>query len=86
MAIIIDHYFLHYRVILSPVAIHHGYLTNSKDFSEEHVNERVHWSAIAKRSGNTRPPYNPRNLPEDIPAEKIAEMTDEERDLLNGDE
>jgi hypothetical protein len=40
---LLDHYFPHYRVILSPVAIHHGYLTNSKDFNEEHINERVHW-------------------------------------------
>jgi hypothetical protein len=32
------------------------------------------------------PPYNPRNLPADIPAMKIAEITDEERDLLKDDE
>jgi hypothetical protein len=48
--------------------------------------QRVHWSVIAKRRGKTRPPYNPRNLSEDIPAEKIAEMTDDERDLLHGEE
>ena len=83
---LLDHYFPHYRVILSPVAIHHGYLTNSEDLNEENINERVHWSVIAKRRGNATPSYNPRNLPADIPAEKIAEMTDEERNLLNGDE
>jgi hypothetical protein len=79
---LLDHYFPHYRVILSPVAIHHGYLTNSKDPNEEHINERVHWSVIAKRMGNPTPPYNPRNLPGDIPPNKIAEITDVERDLL----
>jgi hypothetical protein len=83
---LLDHYFPHYRVILSPVAIHHGYLTNSEDPNEEHINERVHWSVIAKRRGKTMPPYNPRNLPADIPAMKIAEITDEERDLLKDDE
>ena len=84
---LLDHYFPHYRVILSPVAIHHGYLMNTRRSStEEHINERVHWSVIAKRRGNTRPPYNPRNLPEDIPAEKIAEITDEERNLLHDEE
>jgi hypothetical protein len=83
---LLDHYFPHYRVILSPIAIHHGYLTNSEDPNEEHINERVHWSVIAKRRGKTMPPYNPRNLPADIPAMKIAEITDEERDLLKDDE
>jgi len=82
----IDHYFPHYRAILSPVAIHHGYLTNSEDPNEEHINERVHWSVIVKRKGNPTPPYNPRNLPGDIPPDKIAEITDEERDLLHADE
>jgi uncharacterized protein (DUF2235 family) len=46
----IDHVFPHYRAILSPVAIHHGYFSNSKDPTEEHINERVHWSVIAKRT------------------------------------
>ena len=83
---LLDHYFPHYRVILSPVAIHHGYLTNSKDFNQEHINERVHWSVIAKRRDNTTPAYNPRNLPANIPTMKIAGITDDERNLLNGDE
>ena len=80
---LLDHYFPHYRVILFPVAIHHGYLTNSEDPNEEHINERVHWSVIVKRNGNPTAPYNPRNLPGDIPTDKIAEITDEERDLLS---
>ena len=83
---LLDHYFPHYRVILSLVAIHHGYLTNSEDLNEENINERVHWSVIAKRRDNTTTPYNSRDLPADIPANKIAEITGEERDLLNGDE
>ena len=83
---LLDHYFPHYRVILSPVAIHHGYLTNSEDLNEENINERVHWSVIEKGGGDTMPLYNPRNLPSDIPAKKIAAITDEERGLLNADE
>ena len=78
-------YFPHYRVILSPVAIHHGYLTNSEDFNQEHINERVHWSVITKRRGNTTPAYNPRNLPE-YPHHENPGITDNERNLLNGDE
>ena len=83
---LLDHYFPHYRVILSPVAIHHGYLTNSEDSNQEHINERVHWSVITKRRGNTTPAYNPRNLPANIPTMKIAGITDNERNLLTGDE
>ena len=83
---LLDHYFPHYRVILSPVAIHHGYLTNSEDLNEENINERVHWSVIEKGRINKKPLYNPRNLPSDIPARKIAAITDEERGLLNGGE
>jgi hypothetical protein len=61
------------------VAIHHGYLINSKDPTQEHINERVHWSVLEKRRrGN----YAPKNLPADIPLEKIATITEEERVLL----
>jgi hypothetical protein len=45
----IDHAFPHYRRILSPDAIHHGYVSNTADPREENINERVHWSVIAKR-------------------------------------
>ena len=71
---------------LIPVAIHHGYLTNSEDLNQQNINERVHWSVIEKGRGNAMPLYNPCNLPADIPAKKIAAITDEERGLLNGDE
>jgi uncharacterized protein (DUF2235 family) len=75
----VDHLFPHYRVILSPVAIHHGYFSNSKDPTEEHIHELVHWSVIAKHNGM---PYNPLNLPAHIPLEKIAAITEQERVLL----
>ena len=78
----LDEYWPHYRVILSPVAIHHGYLFNSPAPEEENINERVHWSVLAKRSSGATPLYNPPNLPGRIPPEKIALITDEEQDLL----
>ena len=77
----IDHMFPHYRAILSPIAIHHGYFSNSEDPTEEHINERVHWSVIAKRAGAANR-YSPPNLPTNIRPEKIAEITNEERVLL----
>ncbi len=51
------------------------------------INERVHWSVLAKRGracvydGKPDTPYAPPNLPADIPADKIAEQTPEERAL-----
>jgi hypothetical protein len=84
---LVDHFFPHYRKVLSPVAIHHGYFFNSEAADQENINERVHWSAIAKREqaaapGAAAPHYAPPNLPADIPAEKIAAITAEERVLL----
>ena len=64
------------------MAIHHGYIFNSAAPDEENINERVHWSAIAKRGSGATPLYNPPNLPRQIPPEKIAAITDEEQDLL----
>jgi hypothetical protein len=78
----LDHAFPHYRKVLSPVAIHHGYLFNTDDPAEEHINERVHWSVIEKHQGRAPPLYNPQNLPANIPDEKIVAITDEERELL----
>ena len=78
----IDHAFPHYRKVLSPDAIHHGYLSNTENPNEEHINERIHWSVIAKHQAQTAPLYVPPNLPAYIPAEKIASLTDEERQLL----
>src|SRR5215472_17309790 len=63
------------------VAIDHGYLMNTEDPSEEHINERVHWTVLAKRA-NAQESYSPPNLPADIRPERIAEITDEERALL----
>jgi hypothetical protein len=81
----LDHALPHYRTVLSPVAIHHGYLTNSNDPGQEHINERVHWSVIAKHRVLS-PSYNPPNLPANIPGTKIAAITDEERELLDQNE
>jgi len=79
----VDHALPHFRTVLSPVAIHHGYLMNSDDPSEEHINERVHWSVIAKHQAQTTPAYTPPNLPPTIPVEKIAAITHQERELLD---
>jgi uncharacterized protein (DUF2235 family) len=78
---VIDYMFPHYRTVLSPVAVRHGYLFNTEDPTEEHINERVHWSAIAKRASATNR-YSPPNLPRVIRPERIAEITDEEQTLL----
>jgi uncharacterized protein (DUF2235 family) len=76
----LDHLAPHYRTVLSADAICHGYVFNSKNPKEQHINERVHWSVVDKRKNC--PGYAPRNLPASIPAEKIATMTNEERALL----
>jgi type VI secretion system (T6SS) phospholipase Tle1-like effector len=78
----LDEHWPHYRAILSPQAIHHGYLFNSAVSDEQNINERVHWSVLAKRESGATPRYDPPNLPRQIPPEKIAAMTDEEQDLL----
>jgi uncharacterized protein (DUF2235 family) len=80
----VDHLFPHYRAILSPVAIHHGYFSNSKDPTEEHINERVHWSVIAKRTNAAGARYSPPNLIVNIRPDQIAEVTAEECSLLGG--
>jgi uncharacterized protein (DUF2235 family) len=80
----LDEHWPHYRVVLSPAAIHHGYLFNSAAPDEENINERVHWSVLSKRTSSSTPPYNPPNLPKEIPPEKVAVITGEERDLLDG--
>jgi uncharacterized protein (DUF2235 family) len=79
---VIDHAFPHYRTVLSPVAIAHGYLASSEDPTEVHINERVHWSVIAKRANSSGNAYSPPNLPTNIRPEQIAEITEEERKLL----
>jgi uncharacterized protein (DUF2235 family) len=81
---VIDHTFPHYRTVLSPVAIRHGYLFSTEDPTNEHIDERVHWSVIAKRASATNS-YSPPNLPRDIGPDQIAKITDEERTLLGDD-
>lgn len=76
----LDHLLPHYRRVLSPDAIRHGYLLSSADPQQEHINERVHWSTIEKRRNPAA--YNPPNLPPNIPLDKIATITGEERALL----
>ena len=57
-------------------------MSNTADPSEEHINERIHWSVVAKHQEKAAPLYDPPNLPAYIPAEKIASLTDQERQLL----
>jgi len=84
----IDHIWPHLRKILSPDAIVHGAFIDSTDSSREHINERVHWSPKEKRGrpctvfGAKNVPYEPVNLPKDIPPDKIATITAEEQIYL----
>ena len=78
----LDHTFPYYRKILPRNAIRYGYLFNSDDPAEERINERPHWSVVAKRQDRTAQPYLPSNLSADIPPEKIAGLTGQERALL----
>jgi hypothetical protein len=85
----IDHRWPHLRKVLSPDAINHGLLFSTTDAAEEHINERVHWSAIEKRGrrctiyGKADTPYQPSNLPENILSNKIADITAEEKLILS---
>jgi hypothetical protein len=45
---LIDEWFPHERVVLSPVAIDHGYFLNTPNRAEVHINERVHWTVLKK--------------------------------------
>ena len=81
----VDHYLPHYRKVLSPVAVHHGWLTNSEDLNEEHINERLHWSILAKRGSRAGSPYHPPNLPSLVSTDKVAAITKEEELLLHSD-
>jgi uncharacterized protein (DUF2235 family) len=85
---LISRHFPHVRTILSPDAIHHGYFTNTHNPQEEHINEKVHWSVLAKRGrpctvfGVPNTPYDPPNLPATIPTDRIAAITPEEQALI----
>ncbi len=85
---VIDELWPHLRKVLSPDAIMHGAFTSTADSSREHINERVHWNAIKKRGrrctvfGVTDVPYEPANLPQSIPTDKISDITPEEQIYL----
>ncbi|MGC1353987.1 MAG: DUF2235 domain-containing protein [Xanthobacteraceae bacterium] len=85
----LDHLWPHFRRVLSPDAIEHGALMSTIDTSMEHINEKVHWSVLRKRGrpciiyGKPNAPYAPPNLPPDIPVDKIAELTTEEKAILS---
>jgi hypothetical protein len=68
---------------LSPDAICHGYLFSSPDPQDEHINEQVHWSVIEKHRNPAA--YNPPNLPERIPDDRITAITREEQAMLPGE-
>jgi hypothetical protein len=74
----LDELLPHLRVVLSPVAIHHGYFFNSPNPAEVRINERVHASVLNKLNqpctinGIPDTPYRPANLPASIPPDKIA--------------
>jgi uncharacterized protein (DUF2235 family) len=81
--------FPHHRVMLSPEAVHHGYFFNVRQPDVENINEKIHWSALAKRGrpctvfGVPNTPYNPENMPLAISSEKVAAITPEEQALLD---
>ncbi len=81
----IDHHWPHLRKILSPDAIVHAAFADWTDRSQQHINERVHWSALAKRGrpgtvfGVEDAIYDPANLPRDIPTDAVAAITREEQ-------
>lgn len=45
----VDHMWPHLRKVLSVDAIIHGAFGSKADKAFEHINERVHWSALRKR-------------------------------------
>jgi hypothetical protein len=48
--------------------------------TQQHINEKVHWSVIAKRRSGAAS-YSPANLPQTVEPEQIADITPEERAL-----
>jgi hypothetical protein len=92
---IIDSVFPRGRPMFAFDAQSHGYFSNAGDPKEKHINERLHWSVLAKLGrpctiyGKPNTPYDPGNLPEafkragapGVP-ERIARPTPEELDLL----
>lgn len=87
----IDHHWPHLRTMLPPQAVKHGFFTSRADPTEERVNERVHWSSMKKRGrpctifGVEKTPYDPLNMSQNMPPEKIAAITPEEQSLLGAE-
>jgi uncharacterized protein (DUF2235 family) len=77
----IDTWFPHFRAVLPPVAVKHGYVRSRPDDTQQNVNERVHWSVIAKRERSSAVPYAPTNLPAYIAPASLATPTAEEAAL-----
>lgn len=65
---LIDANFPRFREILAPGAVGHFAMSNADDPDEKHINERVHWSVLAKLGrkctfyGKPDTPYDPPNL------------------------
>lgn len=80
--------FPHHRRVLQTHSIQHGAFFDSDNLNDENINERVHWTVPAKRGrpgiifGNPGL-YEPQNVPSQIPIDKIATITDEERALTS---
>jgi hypothetical protein len=70
------------RRVLSQLAIRHDYFTNRENPAEEHINEKMHWSVIAKHR-RTEESYSPANFPRSIEPAQIADITPEERALTS---
>ena len=84
----ISEVFPHHRRVLAPHSIEHGVFLDSENTNDENINERVHWTVPAKRGRHGiifgKPGlYEPPNVPSQIPAVKIAAITDEEKALIN---
>jgi uncharacterized protein (DUF2235 family) len=81
----IDHRWPHFRAVLSPDAIDHKAFVNSPNPKDDNINERVHWSVLAKLNrpctclGKANTPYAPPNLPNPVPMDRIATETPEEQ-------
>lgn len=90
----IDQTFPLSRPIFSPSALSHGYFSNAGDAAEEHVNERLHWSVLAKLGrpcrfyGKDGIRYDPPNLKEAAArlgpgfGGRIAAVTAQEEEML----
>lgn len=91
---VVDSNFPRPREMFAADALAHGYVTNAGDPKEEHINERAHWSVLAKLGrkcrifGSPDTPYDPPNLPPAFKrggaplASRIAAITPQEAEML----